>query len=581
MDDKAESVVVKAERDYQEREARRFVGQVFGGNYEITGLIGIGGMSYVLKALDESLGREVAVKVLLQDFLGREDMVKRFLNEARTIASLTDKRHVVEIFSIGLFREGEVRKWPYYVMQYLPGEDLEQIMNDRFDSGQEFTLQEIYAIMSQVFEGLQSAHDAGVIHRDLKPGNIKMASTGRELRVKIVDFGISRTLAGEGKSVSGLTQDGQFFGTPHIVPPEQIRAEHHRIKACSDIYSAGCMLFCLLTGRYPFEHDSPGQVISMQLNDPPPKPSEFRPDVNSDLDAVVLKALEKEPEKRWPSALEFKAALKQAVGGRDITTSHSLIPRAVFDSRSNGKGEDSGLSDADSTAVSQDFDVSPPASVDIEVTGPTVLAPSHPPAPPREEPEAGSENDSKRALLSMVLLGGVVVMAIVFVVGLGLVLGKRSCGQDDAEVVEAASTQLVEQPEVVIPQVPEVKEEVEEEAEEEPEEEPTPYLVEKVGSEPTSTKLKAVTYHELARHDQTSWNGIQKYLGNKSNCVRARPTLEILVKHEPNFPDAHFYLAECYRRSKKLKHKASYHYKKFLQLAPGHEWAPKAKKYVH
>ncbi|NIP32985.1 protein kinase [Candidatus Saccharibacteria bacterium] len=580
MDDKAESVVAKAERDYQEREARRFIGQVFGGNYKITGLIGIGGMSYVLKALDESLGREVAVKVLLQDFLGREDMVKRFLNEAKTIASLTDKRHVVEIHSIGMFSfEGQERPWPYYVMQYLPGEDLEQIMNDRFDNGQEFTLQEIYAIMSQVLEGLQSAHDAGVIHRDLKPGNIKMASTGREIRVKIVDFGISRTLAGEGKSVSGLTQDGQFFGTPHIVPPEQIRAEHHRINACSDIYSAGCMLFCLLTGSYPFEHESPGQVISMQLNDPPPRPSELRSGLNSELvDAVVLKALEKEPEKRWANALEFKAALKKAVGGRDITTAHSLIP-LVFDDRENGS--ESSLSDADSTAVSQDFDVRPPAAVDIEVTGPTVLAPSHPPEPPREEADPESDDAAKRTLLGTILAGGVVLMAIVFVVWLGLVLGKRSCGHDDDTMAESVPAPLADQPEVVIPQVPEVEEEVEEEFEEEPEEEPTPYLVEKVGSESTSAKPKAVTYHDLARHDQTSWSGIQKYLGNKSNCLRARPTLEILVKHEPNFPDAHFYLAECYRRSKKQKHKATYHYKKFLQLAPGHEWAPKAKKYVH
>lgn len=566
MNDEAQSVEADAERVHQERIARKFINQVFENKFKVTNLIGMGGMSYVLEAHDPSLNRKVAIKVLMQDFLQREDMVKRFIHEARTIAHLTDKRNVVEIFSIGKFKfEGEEREWPYYVMEFLPGDDLEQRMDDRFENGSDFTLGEIYAYLAQVLDGLQAAHDAGVIHRDLKPGNIKVMRMDRESRVKIVDFGISRMLDDDGKSTSGLTKAGQFFGTPAIMSPEQILAKHDSICPATDIYSVGCVAFALLTGQYPFEDPGALNLTIKHISEAPPAPSQFREGLTSEIDMVVLKALEKDPNDRWQNASEFKEALKRVLIGNDSTTTNSIIPLGRFD-KSNGR---SVLSDSDRTAVSQEIDPSridarPPEPIGTE---PTVLMPSQ--APEVRKPEVNT---------AMLALVGVVVLAVL---GTALVFMVQ-CGKADDQAVK--TDKIVEKPWVdeeksskVIPQVPDL-------AEDTAEKEVPPYVA---NNELPGFKPRAVPYSKLKSYDQKSWDLLvssnlvrPKSSGSKMvNCKKAKPTLELILKHEPNFPDANFFLAECYRRTGN-SYLAKKHFKRFLELAPNHFLASQAKKHV-
>jgi len=585
MDDKAQPVITGMEVD-QEPMAQLFIGQVFGDNYVIQDLIGTGGMSYVFKALDKSLKRTVAVKIMRQRLLADEESIERFKHEARTIALIPDKNHVVQIFSIGEFEfKGEGDKWPYYVMEFLPGDDLEDLIRDRQDCGQEFSLEEVYAFSAQVLEGLQAAHDAGVIHRDLKPSNIKITRTDRASWVKILDFGISRIVDEFGLSASGFTQDGQFFGTPHIMSPEQCKSEHDKITRATDIYSFGCVVFYLLTGRYPFElgseEDGGGLVlVSMHIRDDPPMPSEFRPDLRngvedpeklSEIDSVVLKALAKEPADRWQSASELKAALGRALLGREHVVAQSMIPGKVPSARfadSDSQGSD--LGDADCTAVSQEInleaiDARPPDAVNPDTLGtaPTIRASSRPPA-------------RKRSLRTIVSVAAVVLAFLIF--GVFGLLAKAACSRSGETRMAADAPESSEVPEAETPKVrpaakkaPLVKKPV----------------VSKPVAEPPAAKPKAVSLHELETYDQSTWNLLisnklirPKASGNKMvNCKRAKPMLEIILKHEPNFPDANFYAAECYRRSGS-SHLAKKHYAKFLELAPSHHLAPKAKAYV-
>jgi len=570
MNDEAQSAVADADRGHQERIALKFINQVFEGKYEVTNLIGMGGMSYVLEAHDPSLNRKVAIKVLMKDFLSRKDMVKRFIHEARTIAHLPDKKNVVEIFSIGKFKfEDEEREWPYYVMQFLPGEDLEQRMDDRFENEQSFSPEECYSYLAQVLDGLQAAHDVGVIHRDLKPGNIKIMRMERESRVKIVDFGISRMLNDEGKSTSGLTRAGQFFGTPAIMSPEQIQANHDMICPATDLYSVGCVAFCLLTGRYPFEDSAPMNVAIKHLNEMPPAPSQFREGLTAELDMVVLKALEKNPEDRWQNASELKAAFKRVLTGKDNTTAHSIIPSQRFDD----SGDRPALGEGDRTAVSQEIDpgvidASPPAPVNPIETGPTALAPS-------QVPEA------RKPGLSVAMLVVIGLLLIVFVGGV-LVLASRCNKSDDERVAKTGKIvdkpwKDEEKPPVVIPHVPDAIEDTAGKS-------VPPYVP---STDPIVTKAKAVPYHKLKSYDQKSWDLLMssklirpKASGKKMvNCKKATLTLATILKHEPNFPDANFYQAECFRRAGNSR-KAKKYYQHFLDLAPNHYLASKAKRHV-
>ena len=570
MNDEAQSAVADSDRVHQEQVAQKFIGQIFEGKFKATNLIGMGGMSYVLEALDSSLNRKVAIKVLMKDFLPRKDMVKRFIHEARTIAHLPDKKNVVEIFSIGKFKfEGEKREWPYYVMQYLPGEDLEQYMENRAENGADFTLGEIYSYMAQILDGLQAAHDVGVIHRDLKPGNIKIMRMKSESCVKIVDFGISRMLDDQGQSTSGLTKAGQFFGTPAIMSPEQIQANHDLICPATDLYSVGCVTFALLTGRYPFEDPSPMNVAIKHMSEAPPAPSQFREGLTAEIDMVVLKALEKLPEDRWQNASEFKEALKKVLTGKDSTTAHSIIPLAVFEENGNKPA----MGDSDRTAVSQEIDPkaidpSPPAPLNPIETGPTALAPSLVPGP-------------RKPGLSVNIL---VLVGVVMVVLLGAILALASrCGKADPDRVAGDLVEKPwadeEKPPVVIPVVPDVTEDTALAKEVVP-----PYMP---TIDPVLSMPKAVPYHKLKSYDRTSWDLMissklirPKASGKKMvNCKKAQSALAVILKHEPNFPDANFYTAECFRRAHN-SYQAKKHYKHFLDLAPNHYLAPKAKKHV-
>jgi len=546
------------------KKAESFRDKLFGKRYRISSVIGYGGMGYVLKAHDTELNRTVAIKVLHQDFLFRDKVLQRFVEEARTVASIKDKANIVEVYDISREdtdeRDGNRyvdefgRKYPWFVMEYLPGESLDSIIESR----EVFTPEAAYSYMAQIFDGLEVAHTHKVIHRDLKPENIKVVDDRIPYTIKIMDFGISRTLAEGGMSTSGLTNLGDQFGTPHYMSPEQAEGDIAKIKATSDIYSTGVILFCMLTGEFPFDDDHPATVMHMHLKNDPPVPSSINPQISSELDAVILKAMAKEPADRWQSASEFKAALRQVTLGDEepepLTSKPPIeIKNAVMDG-DPGEEETIPANMVDIDEIVSSRQAAPPDAVQVEL--PTVVA--------QEEPES-KENDPKSSLLTWVLFGSVAFIVIGFLVW-AVIAKSSSCRE---ERIEVASANFIEKPEGWDEAVGAAHEESASE------------LIQRGPLAPVVAESKTVTVEELKPYDQTSWNGVQKYLGNKSNCLRARSTLEILVKHEPNFPDPHFFLAECYRRSKKHKHKANDHYKKFLQLAPDHEWAWKAKKYVH
>ncbi len=266
------------------------------GKYRIQHLVGRGGMSEVYEALHTGLKKRVAIKALRPEFLSRENMVQRFLREGENAARIQHP-HVVDTIDVG-----RVDGVPYLVMEFLEGEAL----GDVFVREDRLSLERTADLMLPVMAAVSSAHEQGVIHRDLKPDNVMLASgTDGRLRPKVMDFGVSRLL--DADATDKLTIDRGVLGTPHYMSPEQARGEVAGTK--SDQYSLGVMLYEAVTGRLPHDRESILellQIVSRGQFDPP---SRFRPDLPAAFESLVLRAMSPQPADRFRSVREFGAEL--------------------------------------------------------------------------------------------------------------------------------------------------------------------------------------------------------------------------------------------------------------------------------
>jgi len=285
-------------------------GSVVDGRYAVLQRIGSGGMADVWLADDTHLQRRVALKVLHARFAQDREFVERFRREAEAAASLQHPNIVA------VFDRGEIDGTYYIAMQYLEGRSLKQAI----DAG--LAPEQAAALIRQVLEGARFAHRHGVAHRDLKPQNVIVDAEGK---ATVTDFGIARA------GVSEITQAGSVMGTPHYLSPEQ--AQGFEVTAVSDLYSIGVMLYEALTGRVPFEGDSAVAVAMKQVSQAPQRPSSINPQVSPALDAVVMRALEKEPGQRFQNADAFiaaiDAALKDPGGGAENTAAFAPLPPVV------------------------------------------------------------------------------------------------------------------------------------------------------------------------------------------------------------------------------------------------------------
>ncbi|MET0342563.1 MAG: serine/threonine-protein kinase [Polyangiales bacterium] len=270
------------------------------GDYVIERVLGGGGGGIVYAAKHRDTGERVAIKVLRAEMAVFPAMVARFVREAEAVNQINHP-NIVAIHGMYELSPGR----PYYVMELLEGEDLRSLISVHG----RFSPRETLALFEPVCAAVQAAHDAGIIHRDIKANNV-MISNGEPRVIKLLDFGIAKMLGGEANG-KGLTEPGARLGTAHNMAPEQIRSE--KLDGRADIYALGVVLFQLLTGEYPFNAPDPRQIALMHLQSPPPRPSELAP-VDPGIDAVVLKCLEKQPARRYANVRELMQALRTAVG---------------------------------------------------------------------------------------------------------------------------------------------------------------------------------------------------------------------------------------------------------------------------
>jgi serine/threonine-protein kinase len=283
-------------------------GRVIGANFRIEKLIGAGAMGNVYKALQLSLGKPVAVKILHHHLHKDDRLVARFKREAKS-ASLLNHPNSIQIIDSGEDPDGTL----YIAMELLTGRDLAHVIRDDFP----LPLLRVSRVMTQVLNALDEAHAQGVIHRDLKPSNIMLIERrGERDFVKVCDFGIAKATLGEGEDdrAAMLTIQGLVCGTPEYMSPEQARAEP--LDGRSDLYSAAVILYQLVAGDIPFRAETAMGVISRHLAEPPTPPSRLRPDLNIPpaVDQIVLRGLEKNRELRFANALEFREAVETMIG---------------------------------------------------------------------------------------------------------------------------------------------------------------------------------------------------------------------------------------------------------------------------
>jgi serine/threonine-protein kinase len=275
--------------------------KVFGGRYEVIGRAGSGGMAEVYRARDELLGREVALKVLSERFSRDKAFVERFRREAQAAANLSHPNIV------SLYDYGSDDDTSFIVMEFIDGKALSDVISAEAPLMPERAAD----IASEVAAALQRAHSAGLVHRDIKPGNIMITSSGQ---TKVTDFGIARALRRDGETT--MTQTGMVIGTAAYLSPEQ--AQGNAVDARSDVYSLGCVLYEMITGRPPFTGDTPLSIAYKHVRESVDRPSQHNPDVPRELDAIVLKALAKNPENRYDSATEMQQDLQRYLGGQRV-----------------------------------------------------------------------------------------------------------------------------------------------------------------------------------------------------------------------------------------------------------------------
>ncbi|WP_310724035.1 Stk1 family PASTA domain-containing Ser/Thr kinase [Streptomyces sp. N2A] len=281
-----------------------------GGRYELGSVLGRGGMAEVYLAHDTRLGRTVAVKTLRVDLARDPSFQARFRREAQSAASLNHPS-IVAVYDTGEDYVDGV-SIPYIVMEYVDGSTLRELLH----SGRKLLPERSLEMTIGVLQALEYSHRAGIVHRDIKPANVMLTRTGQ---VKVMDFGIARAMGDAGMT---MTQTAAVIGTAQYLSPEQAKGE--QVDARSDLYSTGCLLYELLTVRPPFVGDSPVAVAYQHVREEPQKPSNFDPEITPEMDAIVLKALVKDPDYRYQSADEMRADIEAALEGQPVAAASAM-----------------------------------------------------------------------------------------------------------------------------------------------------------------------------------------------------------------------------------------------------------------
>ncbi|MDR0950611.1 MAG: Stk1 family PASTA domain-containing Ser/Thr kinase [Candidatus Ancillula sp.] len=386
--------------------------------YEVGELIGQGGMAEVHLGKDTRLGRKVAIKILKTELASDPVFLARFRREAQASASLNHPA-IVAVYDTGeeteLSPAGADVHIPYIVMEFVDGRTVRDILQAE---GQ-LTLGDAVEITQGVLSALEYSHKVGIIHRDIKPGNVMITSTGA---VKVMDFGIARAMV---DSAATMTQSQGVVGTAQYLSPEQARGE--RVDSRSDLYSVGCLLFELLTGRPPFVGDSPVSIAYQHVREVPPLVTDFNPDIPASISAVISKALEKDVNRRYASASEFLTDLNAAAEGRPTTAgdrTQVLSPEemAKLSQENNNPNQKN-----DVTTI-MPFD-SEDYTDDINSTG----------TMSKEDLEA-EQKKKKFMIIGGVIVGAVVVIAIIALIVSGLLNGSKDGGEKRTVPMFSSST---------------------------------------------------------------------------------------------------------------------------------------------
>jgi eukaryotic-like serine/threonine-protein kinase len=287
--------------------------RLLGGRYELDGVVGRGGMAEVYRARDIRLDRIVAIKTLRTDLARDQIFQARFRREAQSAASLNHPS-IVAVYDTGEDMTAGVPV-PYIVMEYVDG----RTVRDLLQEGHRLLPERSLEIIDGVLRALDYSHQAGIVHRDIKPGNVMVTRNGD---IKVMDFGIARAMS---DAQATMTQTAQVIGTAQYLSPEQARGE--RVDSRSDLYSTGCLLYELLTGRPPFTGDSPVAIAYQHVRENPVPPSRVDPDVPPWADAIVLKAMAKSPADRYQTAGDMRADLQRAASGMPV----AAAPPTRFD----------------------------------------------------------------------------------------------------------------------------------------------------------------------------------------------------------------------------------------------------------
>ena len=365
----------------------QYIGKLLDNRYEIMEQIGMGGMARVFRALDHRLNRQVAVKILREDLAEDAELRRRFHEEAQAVAMLSHP-NIVAVYDVSRSSDLE-----YIVMELIDGITLKQYMQKK---GNKLNWREALHFITQIVKALGHAHSRGIIHRDIKPHNIMVLRDGS---VKVADFGIARVASG---GHSTLTQEA--LGSVHYISPEQARGSH--IDARSDLYSAGVVLYEMITGRLPFEGDTPVSVAIQHINSIPLSPREIDPAIPEALEAITMKAMAPDPDNRYLSADDMLADLEE----------FRKNPNINFDYNVSGFQDDE--DDVDKTQVL-------PTAASISRVGSRVREPervqnrsrSNPPPRRREREEDEEEYDDGPRRPNWPIIGAVAAI-LVFVAAL-------------------------------------------------------------------------------------------------------------------------------------------------------------------
>ncbi len=371
-------------------------GDIFAG-CRVDGVLGRGGMGVVYRATDLRLGRPVALKLITPDRASDPQLRERFEREARLTAAI-DHPNVVPVYAAG-----EERGGLFLVVRYVPGIDLHALLarDGRLEPAR------AAAIVAQVADGLDAAHAAGLVHRDVKPANVLIAGD----HVYLSDFGITRVQGTDTR----LTESGTWMGTVDFMAPEHLRGE--RTDARTDVYALGCVLSAALTGEPPFRRDSVPATILAHLNDPPPRPSAVA-GVPPAFDAVAARALAKDPGDRWPSAGDLGRAALAAASGRPAPAPRPSVATGAAAPAPAPDGANQATRVASASAAA------PPA--DATIRAPEQRAPAARPAP------SWRRRPAVTALAVLAAVAGAIALAI----ALG---GDRRSGPLDAGEVRGAA----------------------------------------------------------------------------------------------------------------------------------------------